>query len=81
MILGGLEAASPLHRFALAVTNWIGLKVANQGVSPTYSLRAGAFSLAKRLENRFGVLSFSNVVTAGQSSAWNAGIGPGRVPP
>jgi hypothetical protein len=26
---GGPEAASPLHRFALAVTKWIGLEVAN----------------------------------------------------
>jgi hypothetical protein len=46
MILGWPDAVSPLHRFALAVTKWIGLEVANQGVSPTYPLRAGALALA-----------------------------------
>ena len=40
MILGGHDATSPLHRFALAVAKWIGLGVANQGVSPAYSLRS-----------------------------------------
>jgi hypothetical protein len=54
MILGGLEAASPLHRFALAVTKWIGLEAANQGVSSTYPLWADALALTKCLENRVG---------------------------
>jgi hypothetical protein len=47
MILGGREASSPLHRFTLAVTKWIGLKASNQGVSPTYPLRTGALALTK----------------------------------
>ena len=45
MILEWLEAASPLHQFTLAVTKWIGLEVANQGVSPTCPLRASASAL------------------------------------
>ena len=45
MILGGSKAASPSHRFALAIAQWIGLEVANQRVSPTHPLRAGALGL------------------------------------
>jgi hypothetical protein len=47
MILGGPEAANPLHLFVLAVAKWIGLEITNQGVSPTYPLRSFALALTK----------------------------------